>query len=235
VRDGQRIISLAGAHNIRDLGGLPTVDGRHTVHGRLFRSEFLASPDTHADPARELLGLRTVVDLRRLGETAFEQVPWGDHAVDLVHVPLRLETGSSWHAGYHRYLVDGSERVAAAVRTLIDPDRGPALFHCAAGKDRTGVIAAVILDMLGVTHEAIVEDYMLTERGIAPILERVSSLEPYRAQLQGTPIEEHLPRRELMVEFLEWLNAAGGARTWLLEHGVPEEELAEAEATLVLP
>lgn len=233
--DVQRVISLAGAHNVRDLGGLPTGDGRRTVHGRLFRSEFLASPDTHADPARELLGLRTVVDLRRFGEVEYEQVPWGDHDIDLVHVPLRLESGTSWHAGYHRYLVDGPDRVSKAVRTLIDPDHGPALFHCAAGKDRTGVIAAVILDMLGVTRDAIVEDYMLTERGIRPILERVSKAEPYRAQLEGTSIEGHLPRRELMREFLAWLQAAGGARTWLSEHGVPQEELARAEATLLAP
>lgn len=233
--DRQRVVSLAGAHNIRDLGGLPTVDGRHTVHGRLFRSEFLSSPDTHADPARELLGLRTVVDLRRFGEVEFEQVPWGDHAVDLVHVPLRLQSGTSWHAGYHRYLKDGAQRVVTSVRTLIDPARGPALFHCAAGKDRTGVIAAVILDMLGVTHEAIIEDYMLTERGIRPILARVSNAAPYRAQLEGTRLEEHLPRPDLMHDLLDWLGAAGGARRWLLEHGIPEAELAQAGATLVAP
>lgn len=233
VSDLQRIVTLAGAHNVRDLGGLPTVDGRRTRRGRLFRSEFLASPDTHSDPARDLLGLRTVVDLRRFGEVEHEQVPWGDHAIDLVHVPLRLESGSSWHAGYHRYLVDGPDRVARAVRTLIDPGNGPALFHCAAGKDRTGVIAAVILDLLGVRHEAIVEDYMLTARGITPILERVSKLEPYRAQLRGTAIEQHLPRRDLMVDFLEWLSAAGGARNWLVENGTPEEELTTAKQALV--
>lgn len=233
--DISRIIDLLGAHNIRDLGGLPTVDGRHTRPGRLFRSEFLASPDSQADLARELPGLRTVVDLRRFGELEYEQVPWGDHAVELVHVPLRLQSGTSWHAGYHRYLVDGPDRVARAVRTLLDPARGPALFHCAAGKDRTGVVAAVILDFLGVTHDAIVEDYMLTERGIRPIIERVSAIGLYRSQLEGTQVEEHLPRRELMSGFLEWLDTAGGARRWLVEQGASEAELASAQAALLAP
>ncbi|EWT07780.1 protein tyrosine phosphatase [Intrasporangium chromatireducens Q5-1] len=232
----RRRLRADGTHNLRDLGGLTTVDGRRTRAGRLFRSEFLASPRILADPLLQRIGLRTVVDLRRHGETAFEQVAWVDRGVELHHVPLRLAQGTTWHAGYHRYLVDGPDRVVEAVRTLMDPARQPALFHCAAGKDRTGVVAALLLDALGVTRDAIVADYALTARGIAPIIDRLADAEPYRAQLAGTTADDHQPRVEVMSAFLGWLEGSwGGARRWLRVHGVTSAELLAYESALLEP
>lgn len=231
-----RAVRLAGVHNLRDLGGLLTVDGRRTATGRLFRSEFLAAPATLADPALHALGLRSVVDLRRHGEVAHEQVAWGDHDIDVHHVPLRLDRGTTWHAGYHRYLVDGPDRVVDVVRVLIDPSRQPALFHCAAGKDRTGTVAALVLAAAGVTREEILADYALTAHGLAPVLARVADEEPYRAQLAGTTLEDHQPRPEIMSALLDWLDDGwGGARGWLLSHGITQDELTAHEAAMVEP
>jgi NADPH2:quinone reductase len=232
--DAPRVVRLTGAHNIRDLGGLPTTDGGRTRLGRLFRSEFLAEPETLSDPPFGLLSLRSVVDLRRYGEVDHEQVDWGDHDIELHHVPLRLERGTSWHAGYHRYLVDGPERVVTAIRLLIDPGHQPALFHCAAGKDRTGVVAALLLDSIGAEREAIVADYAQTAFGLEHVLERLAAEEPYREQLQGISIEEHEPRPETMRAFLAWLDEGwGGARGWLIAHGIDEAELAAYAAVMV--
>lgn len=232
--DPDRVVQVAGAHNIRDLGGLPTSDGRHTRRGQLFRSEFLAAPETLSDPSFGLLSLRCVVDLRRHGEVAHEQVSWGDHDVELAHVPFRLARGTSWHAGYHRYLVDGPDRVAQAIRVLIDPAHQPALFHCAAGKDRTGVVAALLLDCIGVDREAIVADYAQTAHGLERVLHRLSAEEPYRDQLHDASVEEHEPRPETMRAFLSWLDEGwGGARGWLLAHGIAEADVTAYAAVMV--
>ena len=231
-----RRIRVEGVHNLRDLGGLVTVDGRRTRRGRLFRSEFLGPTGDLAEPLGRRISLRTVVDLRRHGEVAFEQVAWAAQGVALHHVPLRLSQGTTWHAGYHRYLVDGPDRVVEVMRILMAPARQPALFHCAAGKDRTGVIAALLLETLGVTRAEVLADYALTVHGIAPIIERLMDAGPYQAQLAGTTTTDHHPRVEVMSAFLTWLDENwGGATGWLLKHGVTAAELGAYENCLLEP
>lgn len=118
----------------------------------------------------------------------------------------------------------------------MDPDQQPALFHCAAGRDRTGVIAVLLLDALGVTREAMMADYALTAHGIAPIIDRLAGSEPYRAQLAGTTAADHQPRVAVMSAFLEWLEENwGGARPWMREHGVTTAELRSFEHALLEP
>lgn len=125
-----RVIRLDDAHNLRDLGGLPSADGRVTARGRLFRSEFLASPATLDDAAFRRLGLRSVVDLRRHGEVNHEQAAWDRHGIVVHHVPLRLSRGTSWDAGYERYLLGGDPpcgtRPAAPGRGSARQPRWPA-------------------------------------------------------------------------------------------------------------
>lgn len=219
-----RVISHCGALNLRDLGGLRTVDGQRVRRGRVYRSDCPRTPTADSSLARDL-SLLTVVDLRHRAEVDFECVRWAEHGVE--HVVCSFSAGgtSSWHAAYEAYLQHRPERVVTAVRQVLAPARHPVLFHCAAGKDRTGVLAALLLCVLGVTEEGIVADYLLTEHALAPVLARLRSSEPYAAMLAATDDDAHRPQPATMRSFLAWLDAHGGAEKWLRHHGVPEREI----------
>jgi hypothetical protein len=121
------------------------------------------------------------------------------------------------------------------VRRLAAADAGPALVHCAAGKDRTGVLVALVLDAVGVERDAVVADYALSAERMEALFRRwtTASGEPMPADL--TP---HLPRAEAMAAVLARLdaefgtNGAGGAAGWLRARGLDEESLARLRERL---
>ncbi len=220
-----RVHTLEGAHNVRDLGGLATADGRAVRRGRVFRSDYPGFAEVGDGAAVRELGLRAVVDLRRATEAEFECVSWDDHGVHYSRCPLSAGGETSWHARYHAYLTHRPETVVEAVRRVTDVDAHPVLFHCAAGKDRTGAVAALVLAVLGVPVDDIVADYVLTEAGLAPILARLSGIGPYAEMLKGSDYDDQRPREENMRGLLEWVEARGGAEEWLVEHGLERAHL----------
>lgn len=226
-----RAIVARGSFNLRDLGGLPTPGGV-VRRGMLYRSDFpgfaVSDPETLAR-----LGLRTVVDLRRSAEIEFECVPWADSGIDHLVCALSAGRESSWHAKYPAYLTHRPEAVVDAVRTLMRDRARPALFHCAAGKDRTGVVAALLLDVLGVEDATIVADYVLTDHALADILARLRQAEPYVRMLADSTDEDQRPLAEAMQSFLDWLHQHGGAAAWLATHGVPAREIETFRAELI--
>lgn len=217
-------LDTLGAANLRDLGGHPTQDGHQVRFGLLFRSEFPVYLDAEGDGAT-LLGLRTVVDLRRDDELAHESHPWPEWGVRHVQVPLSAGGESSWRAGYHSYLEAGAEHVVAAIRVLVGADAAPALFFCAAGKDRTGVVAAITLAVLGVAREVILEDHLRSAAGIDRIVARLAPTTPYRSQLAGVTSDDVRPDAAHVELLLDWLDARGGVEQWLVDNGVPAPEL----------
>ena len=178
-----RSIVLEGASNVRDLGGWPAAGGAHVRFGAVFRSASLGRL-TAADAHRlEQTGLRTVVDLR--GEIEQERAPSQLDALPGVAVhflpiepslggPRRTDTVARaataedalamMRRAYKSYALDWWPRYAALFDLLLRAERRPLLFHCTAGKDRTGFGAALVLAALGVGHDAILEDYMATDR-----------------------------------------------------------------------
>ena len=225
VQGEDRVHRLEGSHNVRDLGGLVARDGRLVRRGRIFRSDYPAFADVDDGAAVRALGLRTVVDLRRGTEAGFECVSWDDHGVHYHRCPLTAGGESSWHARYQAYLTHRPETVVEAVRRVTTPDDHPLLFHCAAGKDRTGVVAALVLSVLGVDAEQIVADYVLTEAALAPILARLAVSGPYVEMLRGASLDDQRPRAEHMQGFLDWLALQGGAVAWLDAHGLRQDHL----------
>jgi protein-tyrosine phosphatase len=220
-----RVRVVAGSHNVRDLGGLTTSDGRTVRRGRVFRSDYPAFAELDESAVRAL-GLRSVVDLRRAAEASFECVSWEDHGVAYHRCPLSGGAKSSWDAPYQAYLSHRPETVVEAVRQVTAVEGHPVLFHCAAGKDRTGTVAALVLSVLGVAEEDIVADYVLTEEGLAPIMERLATVGPYVDMLRGSTYDDHLPRAEHMRTFLQWLaEEQGGASRWLTDHGLDADRL----------
>jgi len=172
----ERRIELDDVHNFRDLGGYPTGDGRHTRWRTLFRADGLQRLRTPTDVGRVGgLGLRTVIDLRteserrRHGTFPDHVLPVRVHHLSIVDLTWG-EAGTAdredvveflvW--GYRDILEQGSDRLARAIELLASADTLPAVFHCAVGKDRTGLLAALVLGALGVGHEVIAADYALT-------------------------------------------------------------------------
>jgi protein tyrosine/serine phosphatase len=133
---------------------------------------------------------------------------------------------------YLGYLEDRPADVVAAVRSIaLSP--GPALVHCAAGKDRTGVVAALALSVAGTRPDAIVADYAASADRIDAILARLRVTQAYSAGIDGQPAGEQTPRPETMDAFLEQVGSRhGGAAQWLADHGFGADEAAVLRARL---
>ena len=178
-----RRIALDGAHNFRDLGGYRIADGRVIRHGRLFRADGLSNLTDDDLDVIDALGIRTVIDLRSSAEldsrgrfplerhpAAFHHLPIVDATWMETDVPTFPDTAEGavdflvW--AYHDMLEAGADRFAHAFSVLAMAETTPAVFHCAAGKDRTGILAALILGGLGVDDEVIAADFGLTAIGM---------------------------------------------------------------------
>ncbi len=172
---------LEGATNFRDLGGYPTRDGRTVKWGLLFRSNGLFAL-TDADlNYLALRKFRLVCDFRSAAEqtTAPSRLP-ADDPPETLSLSVRPEAGdrlrvlamsggtqvadivAAYEAVYRAYARDHHDQFGALLARLSDAASYPAVFHCMAGKDRTGFAAAMILAALGVSSEVIFEDYLLT-------------------------------------------------------------------------
>lgn len=180
-----RHIPLQGASNFRDFGGYPTAEGRAVARGRLFRSDKLSDLTASDYAVLDAYRIRYVYDLRRDSELVNWPTRWaGASPPELIHAPMFRD-----HHGnvLQRAADDGAKPDAELARKvmrdmnfrmvtephslanlsgifarLVEPEAFPALFHCAGGKDRTGVTCALILLALGVSREDVVEDFMLT-------------------------------------------------------------------------
>lgn len=174
-----RLIPLEAIHNFRDLGGYNAADGLTTRWHTLYRSDalFRATPADVAVITE--LGIRTIVDLRTVQELNDRgSLPADLSNYNFHHIPvIDLTWVESDRPTFERdvdFLVDayrdmirlGQHRFAESMTLLAGPDALPAVFHCAAGKDRTGLLAAFVLGTVGVADDDIVADYALTQHAV---------------------------------------------------------------------
>lgn len=227
---------LAGYVNFRDLGGHATPHGV-TVSGRIFRSDSLAhAGDEHVEHLVEERGVRTVVDLRGEQEVeAFPNQPMADAGVTLHHVPLidPARRGGvkeyDWKEMtlvdlYQFMLRDSGPRFVTALRVICNPDNHPLVFHCAAGKDRAGMIAATVLGLLEVPDEEIVDDYALTAAALDGLYARAHA----RAGTTGTPPHDRFMTAEadtMRAVLAWWHEEYGTIGEYMLGHGLAQEEI----------
>ncbi|WP_416403532.1 tyrosine-protein phosphatase [Arthrobacter sp. LFS091] len=176
ISDGDdRTLRADGLLNGRDLGGLKRSDGTFTPRGVFFRSENVDLLTAAGWQALYDSGIRTVVDLRQRQEREMdnqERPPW----VTTVHVDLDgLENTGFWGGFWDNGLVGTAlyflphltampERAGSTLSAILNAAPGGVLFHCMGGRDRTGIIAMLLLSAVGVEQEAIVHDYMETVR-----------------------------------------------------------------------
>lgn len=263
-----RWIGLDGAANVRDLGGLPTLDGRRTLPNRLIRADNLQGlTDADVRLLVDTCDVRAVADLRTGVEVDLEGPgPMTREAsVDIHHLSLFPEAGRNTDAAaldddapvvlpwqnrgtdlgepdgaqkgasgvYLRYLDDRADSVLAALRLIADTD-GATIVHCAAGKDRTGVVVALALAEAGVKPEAIVEDYAMSAERIEAIFARLRASRTYAEDLANQSMDKHRPRAGAMQRLLDALEADhGGAPGWLREHGWTDEDAAALRKRLL--
>ena len=176
-RQWPRVVPLTGAGNFRDFGGYAVADGGTVRRGFLYRSNRL-SQLTADDIARlDMLGIRAIFDLRARREREGDPTVWtGDHLATYTFPPghkRRLvdmaldysptpEGARQLMHDFYAELPRTMAHMVSAIVHRIASDRVPCVVHCSAGKDRTGIVAALVLALLGVNRETILADYVLT-------------------------------------------------------------------------
>ena len=246
--DDRRLVRLDAVHNFRDLGGYPTADGHTTRWRRLFRADGLhrlAGEDL--ETVREL-GLRTVIDLRTDAELEERGTfPVEEHDVDFHHVaiidrtwdPAELvddpDPADFLERAYLKMLEEGERRLAEAYVKLAAPGALPAVFHCAAGKDRTGLLAMLVLGSLHVPDEYIIADYALSEEGMQRMIAWAERTYPemYERMKSGPSIFSAArpeAMRRMLAHVREWHGSIEG---FLLAMGVPEVAIDRLRSELL--
>ncbi|MHB8894722.1 MAG: tyrosine-protein phosphatase [Candidatus Geothermincolia bacterium] len=154
-------LELERVKNARDLGGWKLKDGTVVPYGRVFRTGRISEASPGDVNTLRRLGLRTTIDLRtdeEIRKNGTDETAVGGFA-RTVRVPMKAAASAE---GYADIVGSQKSAVAAVFRTLADGSAYPFLFHCNAGKDRTGVVSALLLELLGVPRQEIVEDYLLS-------------------------------------------------------------------------
>jgi protein-tyrosine phosphatase len=246
-----RLVPLDGPANFRDIGGYETDHGRMVRTGRLFRADSLSyMSDADVLHVTEVLGLRTVVDLRASHEVErFTHGPLAELHVRVAHVPIVDETRRPDVANpvdsaptdtmaideiYLLMLDRFGHRFAAVLDLISEPDSQPAVFHCAAGKDRTGLVAMLILGVLGVDRDIIAADYALTDERMPVLMER------HLARADGDVALAEVGRQRWAIDAAAMrtvvdhlVDAHGSVEGYLLAQGLPSAAIERLRTSLL--
>ncbi|MEJ2409416.1 MAG: tyrosine-protein phosphatase [Novosphingobium sp.] len=203
-----RFVQVAGAHNFRDMGGYPAADGRTVKWRTLFRSGVMSHIPASEEHRINELGIVAIFDLRTDVERHQHPTHWRKEHVDYQFRPHtqslaemeEMIARGDFTAENTRAIIERTYRKlpfeqASSYRRIFDlllDGRAPMVFNCAAGKDRTGVAAALILTALGVPREVIAQDYALTEQSMDQLVDLLRA-DPTMAPLTRVPRHLYLP------------------------------------------
>jgi protein-tyrosine phosphatase len=246
TQDGQRFIRFAGCANFRDLGGYPTRSGRRLRSGQVFRSDalhLLTADDV--TQFRDQLRIGQVIDLRSTAELRIDgRGLLGAEPIHFRHLPLFDGAATASRAlpadmdladRYFSIVNHGMQPIGRVV-TAIAESTDPTVYHCAAGKDRTGVISALLLGLLDVDDETIISDYALTQERLQQITERLAADQGYwTAAIRTLPPDTLHARPQTMIAFLEQLQAKyGSTRAYARAAGVSDRTLEQLRERLLV-
>ena len=231
----ERRIVLEGAVNFRDQGGYPTENGRFVMWRRLFRSDSLHDlTESDVQTITGTLGLTTIVDLRSINSVledgrgllalsgiAYHNYPFLERRG--IEPPTSgSDPGERLTAIYQWILLNAGTLMAQAFNALAQDVNQPALFHCNAGKDRTGVLGATLLSVLGVSREDVVADFLMTNEVIDGILARIKKMPGF----QDSTRDGIMAPQSAIEKFLDVMQREfGGPESYLLRHGVQQETI----------
>lgn len=244
-----RLINLEAVHNFRDLGGYPTNDGQVTKWRKLFRADGLYRLTPQDAQTVIDLGVQTVIDLRTQREVQTRgKFPVQQFPVNFHHLPI---IDATWNDGdtpeiedvveflvwaYREMLEHAALKFADAIKLIAKQGVLPAVFHCAAGKDRTGLLAAFILSILGVPEQIISADYGKTADGMTRLITWARVNQPSLADAYANiPARFAASDPRAMAIILSDLKTNhGSVQNFLREIGVNERDFRTLRAELLV-
>lgn len=257
-------IDIEGTFNFRDIGGSPTSAGESRVEtGKVYRADGLAQLTDSSRADIKALGIATVVDLRDIGERS--KLPDALEGLDVDYIELPIFDDHFFPANpltademkkaaeatgmdlsdrslskiYDLMIGHFGSRLAKAVDIIADSSEGGVVFHCSAGKDRTGVVSAFILSLLGVGRHEILDEYSITERHLSGAFLESITRNFADAGISGNLVETATAAPpELMAKILDSIDAKygeNGVAAYLLEHGMAPGSPAKLRGQLLAP
>lgn len=243
-----RHLPWGGCFNVRDLGGLPIEGGGETRWRTLLRSDNLCRLTDEGQQALRDYGVRTIIDVRLPDELEKQPHPFaagGDGAPRYVSISLMDETDPDvvnnvlatmqMEEQYRTILERYGERVARVIKAAARAEQeGGVLVHCHSGKDRTGIVTALLLSIAGVPRDVIAEDYVASSIYLKPIHDGWINEKPRTEEEIASFYQWFYSPAQAILGPLAYLDERfGGVESYLLAAGVTEDELAAIRQRLV--
>lgn len=246
-----RELTWDGCLNVRDLGGHRTEDGEETRYGAVVRADSVRQLTDAGWEAMVDYGIATVIDLR--GHHEREDDPPAELPVEVLHVPFMEAHEHEWKEVeqevenavarapdaaastrdvYLVFLEHFRKNVAAAVRTVARAPAGGVVVHCVGGKDRTGLLTALLLHLAGVDVEQIAADYALSEERLRPRHDAWLAEAESEAERERLLRISQTPSESIVGVFEELERRYGSVEGYLRSAGLTDDELALARARL---
>lgn len=237
-RDDRRL-TWEGCFNARDLGGLPCRDGRTTKRGAVLRADSLDDLTPTGWDAVLAHGVRTVIDLRNDDERVLRDRP---SQLRTVHLPVdQIEDrefwdvwSNGWQFGtplfYLPHLRRFPNRTARVIAAIARAEPGGVVFHCRAGRDRTGLVALLLLSLVDVEPATIADDYELSREGVRAQHVHLGTPDPSK-EIDAFMSSRGTTTRAALLETIRELDWSA----WMRDGGLADEDLAALRARLVGP
>ncbi len=241
----QRLVPFEGVHNFRDLGGYETDDGRHTRWGQLYRSDAMHDLTDDDLEIFRTLGIGAIVDLRspaeiqRTGRGLIENEPHRFVSAPVLsnyatNEPRAVVDENYLTRRYLQYLDLGAPAFVSVFEEMTNEENYPLVFNCFLGKDRTGVVAALVLSCLGVRPARVIEDYAMSDERMVHIVAKLLRDPNLRDEIEGDDPILLSARSDTMANFLFALDERyGGAVPWAESVGVAPASIARVRDLLL--